>query len=166
VEKTMSERSFITWTLDYTKDWVIETFCQIPEERLAIRPCSNINSAAWVFGHIAVTERKHVGLALEGIDDIPIKYCIFNSGTQPTDEAVSGAYKSRKELIDYWDYVREKTRQYLDKINDEDLYAVSPFEFGGPNRNNPRREWFIMTIQHQNYHWGQLSLIKKFISNI
>ena len=163
--KPMSERDFIKWTLNYTKDWIVDTFRRIPDERLASRPHPRINSPAWVFGHIAVTERKHVGLALEGMDDIPEKYRIFHTGSRPADEEVANAYESKEELIAYWDDVREKTERYLDRITDEDLCAVSPVEFGGPNRDNPRREWFVMTIQHQNCHWGQLQVIKTIIES-
>jgi uncharacterized damage-inducible protein DinB len=163
--RAMSKRELIKWTLNYTKDWAVETFRRIPDERLASRAHPSINSAAWLFAHIAVTERKHIGLALEGIDDVPAKYRIFHAGSHPTDDQVSDAYGSKEELIAYWQDVRAKTEQYLDSITDEDLCAVSPVEFGGPNRHNPRREWFVMTIQHQNYHWGQLAVVEKIINS-
>ena len=35
---------------------------------------------------------------------------------------------------------------------------------GGPNRHNPIREFFIMVIQHQNYHWGQLRTVARLYS--
>ena len=164
--KPMSERAFIRWALGYTMDRVIETFRAVPDEWLARRPRPNINAPGWVFGHIAVTERKHVGLALEGVDDIPREYGILHSGARPTEQEIADAIESKDALVKYWQDVRAKTERYLETITDDDLAGVAKTRWlahAGPNRENPRREWFIMTIQHQNYHWGQLATIEKVI---
>jgi hypothetical protein len=34
---------------------------------------------------------------------------------------------------------------------------------GDGNRDNPIREFFIMAIQHQNCHWGELRAICKIL---
>ena len=163
----ISERQFIKWTLGDTMGWIIDTFESIPDEALCVRPRPNINAPAWIFGHIAVTERKHVGMVLEGVDDIPEAYRIFHCARRPTDDEIAGAVQSKQALIDYWRDVRVKTEAYLDRITDADLKEVPGDETGlrddDPNRNNPRREWLVMTIQHQNCHWGELRVIQKLL---
>lgn len=164
--KQMSERALIRWALAYTMDWVIDAFLAIPDDAIALRPLPNVNAPGWVFGHIAVTERKHVGLALEGVDDIPPEYGVFHTGARPTDREIADAIESKDALVEYWREVRAKTERYLETITDDDLAGVADTPWlahVGPNRDNPRREWFIMTIQHQNYHWGELATIGKVI---
>jgi hypothetical protein len=36
-----------------------------------LRLSMNTNAPAWIVRHIAITQWKHLGLALEGIHDIP-----------------------------------------------------------------------------------------------
>jgi len=159
----MSERDLLKWALDYTMPWVIQTFKSIPDDRLALRPLPRINAPAWVFAHIAVTERKHVGLCLEGIDDIPKHLRIFHTGKKPTEDAIRQALESKDALISYWHEVRAKTHAYLDRVTDADLKEIPQSTLMRGNEN-PVREWFVMTIQHQNAHWGQLSIIAKLIA--
>jgi len=114
-----------------------------------------------------VTERKHVGLALEGVDDIPPVYRIFHTGARPTEQQIADAIESKDALVKYWQDVRAKTGRYLETITDDDLAGVPETPWlarAWPNSENPRREWFVMTIQHQNAHWGQLTIIEKLIA--
>jgi len=156
----MSERAFIQYALGYTTEWVIETFRSIPDEALCRRVAPALNQPAWIFGHIAVTERLHVGCFLEGVNDIPAGYRPFRD--RCTDGELRKAFDSKDELIGYWRDVRTKTERYIQSITDEELCRAPENELidgAGPNRDNPRREWFVMTIQHQHYHWGQLAVI-------
>lgn len=162
----MDEAAFIRYVLDYTMERAIETFRRIPEDGLCGRPQAALNPPAWIFGHIAVTERKHVGYFLEGVDDIPARYHLFHTGARWAEDEVRKAFDTKDELIGYWREVREKTVRYLQSIRDEDLRRPPESEFidqAGPNRENPMREWFVMTIQHQNYHWGQLAAIEALL---
>ena len=162
----ISERELIKWMLGYTMDWIIETFEAIPDDAMCVRPRPNINAPAWIFGHIVVTERFHVGGVLEGVNDIPEEFRVFRA-RKPTEEQIRAAFKSKAWLVDYWRDVRAKTEAYLDRITDADLKEVPGDETvlpdGDPNRGNPRREWFVMTIQHQNCHWGELRVIEKLL---
>ena len=65
------------------------------------------------------------------------------------------AIGNKASIISYWDSVREQTHGYLDALSDEDLRNV-PGHMGEPFNNSPVREFFAMTIHHQNYHFGQL----------
>jgi len=168
----MSERAFILWNLDYTMDRVIETFVAIPDGWLSKRTRPNIPPAGWTFGHIAVTERVHVGRYLEGIDDIPSEFNIFYPVPPPvvipSEAELAKVIKSKDQLINYWRHVRQQTTDYLKNITDADLKTIPkktlhPKDL--PNSSNPIREWFVMTIQHQNYNWGRLEIVKRLITD-
>ena len=160
----MSERDLMKWMLDYTTPWIIETFQGIADDRICVRPSENINSAGWIFGHIAVKERIHIAGLAQGINDIPKEFYMFHGfPPPPTEEQLREVIRSREILIDYWREVRQRTYEYLAELSDADLKKVpekSVIADGEPNRDNPIREYFVMTIQHQNCHWGQLQIIQ------
>ena len=166
----MSERDLLKWQLNYTMPQIIEDFRAIPDNKLGWRPAKRTRSAGQIFGHIVVTERGHVGHFLEGVDDIPEKYTIFRSLThyEPTEAEVVKAVGSKEELIAYWREVRQKTIVYLDSISDENLKEVPKktlLHDNDPNRHNPIREWFVMTIKHQNMGWGEIHMIRRIIES-
>jgi len=171
--RDISEREVLRYALDYTMPWIIDTFKAIPDDHVAVRPRPNINAPGYVFGHIAVTERKHVGMFLESVKDIPEKYMIFfGSGgcceQSHSEDEIRAAIESKNTLISYWQSVREKTRAYLDRISDADLKTVPEKTLhpdNHPNRHNPIREWFVMTIQHQNCMMGWLEIIKRLFED-
>jgi uncharacterized damage-inducible protein DinB len=165
--RDMTECELLRWALDYRMDPVIDTFRSIPEEHAWVRPRPNVNSSAFIFGHIAVTERSHIGRFLQGVEDIPATFRPFRA-SRPKDEDIRAAVASKEALIDYWREVRAKTHGYLDRLTDADLKKVpetSALPVDDPNRGNPIREWFIMTIEHQNQHWGQLEIIAKMVED-
>jgi len=63
----------------------------------------------------------------------------------------------------YWHEVRKQTHEYLDRLTDADLKGIPETSILPDNdvmRNKPIREYFVMTIEHQNYHRGQLQTIR------
>jgi hypothetical protein len=68
--------------------------------------------------------------------------------------------------VSYWRVVRQQTQDYLGKITDADLGKVPETSLHPPggNRDNPIREWSIMTIQHQNKNQGELCIVKRLIA--
>ncbi len=163
----MTNRDVIKYNLDYTMDWLIRKFELVPDDRIWVRPRPNINAPGWIFAHVAVTEREHVGAYLQGIDDVPPDWRrIFRIHRPPTDEELQAVAAPRPVFISYWQEVRQKTHEYLDSITDEDLLKVPEKSLhppGHPNSDNPALEWLTMTIQHQNEHRGQLDIILKLL---
>lgn len=163
------ERFFIGWALDYSMDWTIRVFQAIPETDTWVRPAPGIVAPGWTFGHIAVTERVHIGRFCQGIDDIPANYNIFypRDPQEITETQLRKAVSSKDELVAYWREVRGKTLRYLESLSDEDLKLVPEKSLHppGPNRDNPVREWFLMTIQHQNHNWGRLCVVQKLVED-
>jgi len=166
----MCERDVYRWQLDYTMPVIIRDFSAIPQDRLTWRPAAMTRCAAHIFGHMAVKERVHIGGFLAGVRDIPDKYSVFHSLTHcdPTEKQVLDAMGSRKELIAYWNQVRAQTHAYLDSITDAILKEVPQKTIlprGDPNRENPAREWFVMTIKHQNMAGGEIHMIRRILES-
>jgi uncharacterized damage-inducible protein DinB len=162
----MTLREFIKWNLEYTMPRVIGNFEAIPDDLVCVRPRPNVNSPGWILGHVAVTERLHVGRFVEGVDDVPKRFRVFRAA-KPSGEDVRRVVESKEALVSYWHGVRAKTEAYLDRITDEDLLKVPQHDLRPPdvNQENVTAEWFVMTIQHQNQHNGELHLIRKLIES-
>jgi len=104
------------------------------------------------------------------VNDIPEKLRVFGSLTycDPTKEEVLKALGSREGLVAYWQEVRKQTHAYLNSITDEVLQEVPKRTLlpdNDPNRHNPIREWFVMTIQHQNMAWGEIHMIRRILES-
>ena len=164
----IGERGFIKWCLDYTMDRVIDCFVSIPEPQIYVRLFGELNAPCWIFVHIARNEEGLVKGFAQGIHDhiCPYPTRLFDGWVTPTEAELREADVRPQVLVDYWRTVRADTLHYLDTLSDADLAKVAtrstlPDDDG--NRHNPIREFFIMAIQHQNYHWGQLQTIAKLI---
>ena len=168
----MNEQETIVYALDYTMPWVIDIFREFPEDQIYRRPNSNFYAPAFIIGHIAVTERRHVGQFLLAIDDIPAAYAVFDGGRgyceQMCTEEELRSTATREEIIAYWEEVHRQTLDYLNSVTDADL-ATPPqktlYPDGGPDRNIPRRDWLIKLIEHQSLLMGQLLAIKRLYEN-
>lgn len=164
----MSERDFIEWNLDYSMRRVLATWDAIPEEHICLQPKPYLASPAFVFGNIAVKERFHHAGIAAGVNDIPKKYSIFHGFSMPTRADLEMAVESKQALVDYWKEVREKTLQLLHEMSDADLKEIpakSVIPDGVPNRDNPIREAYVMSIMNQNARWGELRVLQSVIEN-
>lgn len=164
----MSERDFIRWNLGYSMPRVLATWDAIPEEQICKQPKPYLAAPAFVFGNIAVKERIHHAGFAGGINDIPEKYGIFHGFKMPTQDELEAAVDSKQELVDYWKDVRKKTLALLAGMSDSDLKRVpekSVISDGQPNRDNPIREVYVMSIMNQNARWGELRVLEAVIEN-
>ncbi len=164
----MSERSFIRWNLEYSMRRVLATWEAIPEEQICRQPRPYLAAPAFVFGNIAVKERIHHGGFAGGINDIPKRYGIFHGFKMPTQAELEEAVDSKQALVDYWLEVRDKTLALLAEMSDSDLKKVpekSVIPDGQPNRDNPIREAYVMSIMNQNARWGELRVLQSMIEN-
>jgi hypothetical protein len=164
----MSERDFIKWNLEYSMPRVLAVWDAIPEEQICRQPKPYLAAPAFVFGNIAVKERIHHAGFAGGVNDIPKKYAIFHGFKMPTQAELEAAVDSKQALVDYWKDVRKKTLDLLSAISDADLKKVpdkSVIPDGQPNRDNPIREAYVMSIMNQNVRWGELRVLHTVIEN-
>jgi hypothetical protein len=166
----MSERDVYRWQLDYTMPMNIGDFEAIPDDKLGWRPAERTRSAGQIFGHIIATERKHVRCILQGLAEHEKDEGLFRTLTfcDPHEKDVLRAIPSKDALITEWRHVRAQTHEYLDSITDEELKSVpgkTVLSDDDPNRHNPIREWFVMTIKHQNMAWGEIHMIRRILES-
>jgi uncharacterized damage-inducible protein DinB len=164
----IGEKGFIKWCLNYTMDAVIDCFLSIPASHSFTRLFGELNAPAWIFGHIALNEEGLIRGFAQGIRErmCPYPARLFDGWAVPTEEEFHEAEVRPEALAEYWRAVRAETLDYVDALSEADL-AKEPVRSILPhddaNRHNPIREFFVMAIQHQNYHWGQLQTIAKLI---
>lgn len=163
-----SERDFIKWNLDYSMQRVLATWDAIPEQHVCRIPRPYLNAPAFVFGNISVKERIHHAGFAGGVNDIPEKYNLFHGFKKPTQAELEAAFESKQELVDYWRVVRQGTIQLLDSMSDADLKNIPEKSVIGdadPNRGNPIREAYVMSIMNQNDRLGELRVLQASIEN-
>ena len=166
--KDISEKGFIEWSLGYTMDPIIECFLAIPGEQRYKRVLDKLSAPCRILGHIALNEETLLKGFARGIRKLrcPFPARLFDIWQAPTDDELRKAIPDSEKLVTYWRDVRTDTHEYLEALTADDLRrrpekSVLPESDG--NRNNPIREFFIMAIQHQNCHWGELRAICKIL---
>ncbi len=164
----IGEKGFIDWSLGYTMDPIIECFEAIPEKQRYERALGKLNAPCCILGHIALNEEKLLKGFARGISEYacPFPPALFDVFRPPGEAQLTDAIPDSSKLVDYWRAVREDTVTYLRGLTPEALRsrpAASTLPDNDGNRDNPVREFFIMAIQHQNCHWGELRAVCKIL---
>ncbi len=152
------ERATLLWLLDYHFKKILHSLDGVPAEALFCRPVEYLNPPGWILAHMAVKERDHIAGFAQGANDVPAKYTIFRGGKLFSKDEMETAITDGAEIVRYYERVRAKTANYLATLEDSDLKNVP-----GYVNQDPIREFFVMTIQHQYYHWAQLEVIRKLL---
>jgi hypothetical protein len=164
----IGEKGFIEWSLAYTMDPIIECFQAVPEGQRRERVLGKVSAPCCIMGHIALNEENLLKGFAQGITErkCPFPPELFDVFRPPTHGQLKEGIPDSLKLIDYWRTVRDETLTYLRKLTPEELRQrpeKSTLRDGDGNRDNPVREFFIMAIQHQNCHWGELRAICKIL---
>ena len=164
----IGEKGFIEWSLGYTMDPIIECFEAIPEKHRYERALGKLNAPCCILGHIALNEENLLKGFAQGISArrCPFPQELFDVFRQLGEEQLRKGIPDSSKLVEYWRAVREDTLTYLQGLAPEALRsrpAASTLPEKDGNRDNPIREFFIMAIQHQNCHWGELRAICKIL---
>jgi hypothetical protein len=152
------ERATLLWLLNYHFPKILASIDGIPAESLFRPPIRYLNPPGWIFAHMAVKERDHIAGFVQGDSDVPARYTIFRGGRIPSEDEMRAAVTGAAELTAYYRQVRNKTADYLASIEDSQLKEVP-----GHVSQDPIREFLVMTIQHQHYHWAQLETIRRIL---
>ena len=152
------ERVTLLWLLNYHFQKILASIDGIPDDSLFRRPAKHLNPPGWIFAHMAVKERDHIAGFVQGANDVPAKYAIFRGGRLPSEDEMRVSVADIAEITEYYRQVRGNTADYLASIEDSDLKDVP-----GHVNQDPIREFFVMTIQHQYCHWGELETIRNLL---
>lgn len=134
----------------FTKDLSDEEFFKVP--------ASGANHAAWIVGHIAVSEDS-LTAAIEGKEkSVPDSTAdLFKGGSSCAPEA--SKYPSRKEIETMFQQCRGRTIEALKAFDDKRWNEPSPESF---------QKWFptlgvMWALQgsHQYWHIGQLTVCRQ-----
>ena len=162
----IGEKGFIKWSLDYTMGPIIECFLAIPEDERYRTVLDRLPAPCRILGHIALNEDSLIQGFAQGIRQrrcsFPVR--LFDVRESPSEQELREGIPDSERLVAYWREVREDTHRYLADLTPEVLRQRPEKSFlpeGDGNRDNPVREFFIMAIQHQNCHWGELRAICK-----
>lgn len=156
------EAGTLLWSLNYHFKTILSEAEGITTENLYRIPMECLSPPGWILAHMAVKERDHIAGFAQGANDVPREYGIFRGnpeGILPPQEKMVAALPDVSSIISYYKDVREKTAVFLETLNDEDFKTIP-----GHINQDPLREFFVMTIHHQNYHWAQLRLAQRILS--
>ena len=164
----IGEKGFIEWSLGYTMEPIIECFQAVPEHRRRQRVLDKLSAPCCILGHVALNEENLLKGFAQGTTErkCPFPPRLFDVSRPPTEGQLREGIPDSSKLVDYWRAMREETLTYLRNLTPEDLRQrprKSTLQDGDGNRDNPVREFFIMAIQHQNCHWGELRAICKIL---
>jgi hypothetical protein len=164
----IGEKGFIRWSLAYTMEPIIECFLAIPETQRYQMVDGKLPPPCSILGHIARNEEFLIRGAAQGNGEFrcPFPARLFDTVDTPAEAELRAGIPDSERLVDYWRDVRADTLAYLDGLDPELLRqrpGKSVLPEGSGNRDNPLREFFLMVIQHQNCHWGELRAICKLL---
>ncbi|MBN2713502.1 MAG: hypothetical protein JXR97_13865 [Planctomycetes bacterium] len=162
----MKETQFIKWNLEYTETYLLETMKSIPDDKFLVPPRDGMEPPAIIFANCIIKEAIHTQGFNQGKIEIPEQFkCLLPWQGAAAEEKIK-AVSNREELTKLFKQVRAATYAYLDSLSDGDLKKVpakSILKDGDPNRGNPVREAFVMSIYTQNVTWGKLIAIKEML---
>jgi hypothetical protein len=159
----LNEPEVIQYFMDYTRKWITNSIQSFPEEYLYKIIIPNMPSAAVLYGEMVVSERIHIGLFAQCIDDIPNEFNALRRYNGVSHNEKVKACKPIKRIIDYYDVVGQQTNVFLKSLTPE-LLRNKAKNTGlpdcNPNKDNPVRVFFIMQLHYQNNIWGRIIALK------
>lgn len=146
----MNERARVIWeTLEFRKPVILQSLESLSEVQLRWQPPNGANPAGWLLWHIAEVEDNWVR---DKIYRLPRRYPFGASVL----ETVPSEYPSKNALLEYFEQVRELSRERLDATSDQDLDRPVDDEHFGPM--DVRRVWIGVATSCA-WHGGQLILL-------
>ncbi|HEX9654955.1 MAG TPA: DinB family protein [bacterium] len=114
------------------------------------------NNAIWLLGHLVTA--RHQMATLVGLQEEMPWGGLF---TKSISEIEPAQYPSLAEIKETWGGISERIMERLLKLRDKDLAAPSPVRF--PTEENTIRAGVVFLAQHESYHIGQLSYIRRLL---
>jgi hypothetical protein len=134
-----------------TKGWADKAVAQLPDEKRHIALDANTNSIAVIMKHVA-------GNLLSRWTDF-----LTSDGEKPwrnRDDEFVDSFKSRRELLDYWDSGWNCLFNTLDSLSAEDVLKTVTI------RGEPHSVPLAIhrSLAHCGYHVGQIMLIARILA--
>lgn len=127
----------------------------LTDETACVRPTGDTNSAAFVAAHL--TNSRFFLLKLLGVDDAdPLSR--YLDGRKAIGDVVE--MPPLAEIASAWTRVSRQLRDRCATLSDADLDAPASMRF--PLSDGTLMSTFTFLVQHDSYHVGQLSLLRKY----
>ena len=132
----------------------------LTDEQLFWVPSPKSLCALWHVGHIAHRERLHIGVFLQGLrgDIIPPQYEVFGPEWHSVDD-VRQSVESVESVLDWVRDVRQKSRDYITSLGEDEFHAVPPTSESGLSVAH----WLFITTAHTALHVGRIQLLRALI---
>jgi hypothetical protein len=132
----------------------------LSEEQLFWVPDPKSLCILWHVGHIAHRERYHIGVFLQGLpsDIIPPQYEVFGH-EWCSAEKVRRSVATVEDVLDWVNDVREKSREYVSFLTENDFHTVPPTSEDGLSVAH----WLFITAAHTALHIGRIQLLRALI---
>ena len=128
---------------------------QLSDEQAAVRPTKGTNSAAFIAAHLA-SSRFYL-LKTLGVQE-PDPLASYLDGRKGIDDIAQ--LPSLREVDEAWTKGAHLLRDRLDALTAAEIDAPSNVPF--PLANGTLLGTLTFLVQHDSYHLGQLSLLRKY----
>lgn len=128
---------------------------QLTDEQAAVRPTNGTNSAAFIAAHLA-SSRFYL-LNTLGVQE-PDPLAPYLDGRKGIDDIAQ--LPSLSEIDEAWTQGAHLLRDRLDALTAAEIDAPSSVAF--PLANGTLLGTLTFLVQHDSYHLGQLSLLRKY----
>jgi uncharacterized damage-inducible protein DinB len=127
----------------------------LSDEQAAVRPTGATNSAAFIAAHLASS--RFFLLKTLGVEEAD-PLAPYLDGRKGIDDIAQ--LPSLREIQSAWTQGAHLLRDRLDALTQADMDAPSNIRF--PLANGTLLGTLTFLVQHDSYHLGQLSLLRKF----
>lgn len=130
----------------------------LTEEQLFWVPDPKSLCILWHVGHVAHRERLHIGRFLQGQPEqeiIPPRFGVFGAEWRSVED-VRSAIESVWSVLEWVREVRQKSRDYITSLSEEDFHSVPPSSEAGLSVAH----WLFITVAHGALHIGRIQLLR------
>lgn len=148
----------ITYSLQTSKKMLHRFVDDMKPEEFLHRPCLGANCAAWILGHLALTDRRQ--LTSLGVTDLPPIPDNFEKNFSPTRSAAgtSADFGDPLELVKHFDTHRDLL---ISKVQQTDAETLATAPFTNTPMFADKGEALLFMGLHVSMHMGQLSTIRR-----
>ena len=133
----------------------------LTEEQLYWTPSPHSLCMLWHVGHIAHRERFHIGVFLQRFPVqtiIPFEMDVFGPEWASVEE-IHQSVGSAAQVMDWTQETRQKSRQYIESLKEEDLFTVPAASQEGLTIAH----WLFITACHTSLHIGRIQFLRAML---
>ena len=144
--------------------WYADPLAEISglaEDQLYWVPAAGSLCILWQVGHIAIRERLHIGVFVQGLTGgvVPTQYRVFLDEASPDE--VRAAVGSLDEFYAWARDARRESHRCIDSLDALDLQR--PADGAAGNTDTTVAHWLYITVAHTALHIGRIQMLRAMI---